>query len=370
MKTYWPLVFVTALFLAVLPVFSASLWSELWVALYWPAMFVLQLAVLTWPWRTVPLRLVISAFLMGAGPVMALVLLVQLPLVSLLEYAYPVHYFFADIVGKNVDVGAVFLAPVCEEAFKILPLAVILIVGPWRHLRYTAGPLDLAVLGAALGGGFQFIETVWRGMAVDLHSYARIAEHISPHLGWFYLLPTLERPEAAATAWFGHAGVTAALALVIGFALRLDARRRIRWLLPAAAGGLATFEHFMTNLGEPDVFWLKALYIADLNGLLSSILFIAGVIWAVILSAGILKRYRNVDPEAVFGLPEAREVFARKPPTAGRLWLALLLMRLSRATAFRLDWFGKSRNRPRRIAFALYGMRQTALALKESLRRF
>jgi RsiW-degrading membrane proteinase PrsW (M82 family) len=369
MKYARALLFTATLIFAFIPVFSRSLWAELWAAFYWPALFVVQLFLLTWPWRTVSFRLVLWAFLLGAGPVMALTLLIQAPIVALTEYAYQVHYFFADIVGKNVDVGAVFLAPVSEELLKILPVLLILIIGRWRHLRYTAGPLDFAVLGAAVGAGFQFMETVWQGILyVDLHSYARIAEHVSPHLGPFYLLPTLEWQDGAASAWFGHAGVTATLALAVGLALRLGVRNRAWWLLPIAVGGLVTFEHFLTNLGEPPVFWVKALAVIDLYGVLSSVLFTAGVIWAVVMASRVIKRYREADPEAVFGFGEAgKAIAAGKAALPETFWLALLLMRLHRATAFGMDWYGRSRRRPEKIAFSLYGMRETTLALKASL---
>ncbi len=354
---------LACLALALVPIFSLALWQEVGVALYWPGLFVLQLCLVTWPWRTVPLRLVLGAFLLGAGPVMALTLLVQLPLVALLRDAYAVNYFFYDILGQAVDTGAVIVAPLSEELLKILPLIVILSLGPWRHLRYSGSPLDFALLGAAVGAGFQLVETIWQGIvAIDMHSYARLAEHISPHLGSLYALPTLVWQDGDASAWFGHAGVTATLALAIGLALRLGARRGVWWLLPAGVAVVVTLEHLLSNLGEPSAFWLQAFAFVDLRGILSSLLFTAGMVWAAVLSARILRRYRSADPPAAFGLLEAARATVAHP---ARLPTVLLLLRLNRAVAYGLDWFGHSRARPRPVALALHGLRETSLALQQ-----
>jgi RsiW-degrading membrane proteinase PrsW (M82 family) len=366
MKAHWrTILFLLILLLTVVPIFSTEIWGQLGVALRWPALFVLQLCLVTSPWRTVPLRLVWAAFMLGAGPVMAVTLLVQAPVAAWLEGAYTVNYFVGGLLGESVDVAAVLLAPLSEEVFKILPLVLILLVGPWRHLRYTASPLDWAAVGAALGAGFETTETIWQGIySVDLYSYARLAEHISPHLGPFYLLPTLTRPEWSAFAWFGHAGVTAALALALELALRLAPRRRVWWLLPVGVGGLVILEHLLTNLGEPSVFWLQALALLDLRGLLSALLFVAGTVWAAVMSGKILARYRGADPSAAFGLAEAARAALARPAELAPI---LLLLRLTRAAAYGLDWLGHTRTPPQRVAFMLVGMRELASALRQTL---
>lgn len=355
------IVFTLILIITVVPFYSDLVYKGLPYALYRPGLFILILLVATWPWRTIPPRLMLLSFLLGGSVVMAVTLLIQTGLVAILNLIpETIMRSVGLLFGAQINIRAMFVAPVTEEILKVLPILIILFVGPWKYLRRTAGPLDFALLGAALGGGFQFTETVFMQRGA---SWALPTTFISP------LLPTLEPWYPGIVHWFGHAGTTATLALAIGIAIRLAAKRKVWWILPVPVASLVIFEHFLVAFASrPEVLWLRALATIDRYGLLASNLFVVGMIVSMILSTKILLRYRKVDPEANIDFKATiQAITSSKTELFTRTWAVLLLSRLKLALAFGFDNLGRDKKVPDSVALSMDRLRQAYLTLKKAI---
>lgn len=219
-------------------------------ALLFPAYFLILLLVLTIFNRTVPLRWVLSCFVLGATVV---------PLPTLL-----VSTAFAALSGEDSPLFYSVVVPILEEAFKIAPLLALLIVPRWRY-RWTASATDLLILGAALGAGFDFYETVLNSFSSNWSAGIILDMHDILHLGPIYPFPNLEvkafggiglvRTSGPLAAFIGHGGATAFIALTIGWVRLLGAWLKGKlgavwlglWVVPLIVWGWMVFDHGMFN---------------------------------------------------------------------------------------------------------------------------
>jgi RsiW-degrading membrane proteinase PrsW (M82 family) len=196
------------------------------------------------------LRWVLSCFFLGATVV---------PLPTLL-----VSTAFAAILGEDSPLFYSVAVPILEEAFKIIPLLVLLILPRWRY-RWTASATDLLILGAALGAGFDFYETTLNSLASNWSASTVLDMHDILHLGPIYPFPNLEvktfggiglaRISGTLAAFIGHGGATAFIALVIGWVRLVGAWLKgklgviwlILWIVPLIVWGWMVFDHGMYN---------------------------------------------------------------------------------------------------------------------------
>jgi hypothetical protein len=247
-------------------------------ALLFPAYFLILLLVLTTFNRTVPLRWVLSCFVLGATVV---------PLPTLLVSAV-----FAALLGEDSPLFYSVAVPILEEAFKIIPLLVLLILPRWRY-RWTASASDLLILGAALGAGFDFYETTLNSFASGWSAGTILDMHDILHLGPIYPFPNLEvktfggigfaRTSGFLAAFIGHGGATAFIALVIGWVRLLGAWLKgklgivwlVLWIVPLIVWGWMVFDHGMFNytIDTADLpLLLRVLYTLDIYGRLSTLI--------------------------------------------------------------------------------------------------
>jgi RsiW-degrading membrane proteinase PrsW (M82 family) len=224
--------------------------SRSWPTYWHQLSFLVILAVLTYPIRSVRWGTVYNFFL--AGFLFGWVVV-------------GVQYLIEKVIfgGHLPLLGSVLVAPVTEEIGKILPLLVMVLAG-WRGFRHSYGASDLMLCGAALGSGFGLLEDACH----RVHTYPTPA---SPALLGVAIFPD------SYNGFLGHGASTAFVALALGYLVY--AFRWRRWLFPGVVAallalfwmmadhGLANFSTF--NLSQ---FWLapvRWIWKLDGNGRLS-----------------------------------------------------------------------------------------------------
>lgn len=136
----------------------------------------LQLYLLATLRRTVTLRTMLAAFMLGLGVVAPLTLVVQ----QLWQRALPdvASWFGIRVLKFEIDLFAAYtLDPFLEEVLKALPLLILLRL-PLTRTRL--GMVDTILLGAAIGAGFGFAEnlirvSVWAAQSVPASAGWEIA---------------------------------------------------------------------------------------------------------------------------------------------------------------------------------------------------
>lgn len=269
-------------------------------ALLFPAYFMLCLLVFTTFNRTVPLRWVLSCFILGATVV---------PLATLLT-----NGLFTVVLDVEDAFFYSVIVPLLEETLKVAPLLTLLILSRWRY-RWTVGATDLLILGAAFGSGFGFYEDVLRGFTSTGFSAATLlAGHTAtPHLGPFYLFPNMDirvwsgigfnRSSGTAAAFIGHGGSTAFIGLTIGLVRILGARLKKRiggfwlllWIIPLIVWGWMVFDHGMFNYAEDTAalpILLRIPYTLDWYGRTSSIALYLLILATIAVEQWLLWRIR------------------------------------------------------------------------------
>jgi RsiW-degrading membrane proteinase PrsW (M82 family) len=274
-------------FLAVYGCFVLAFIGKTGPALLFPLYFVLAMLVATTFNRTVSLGWVLMFFIYGSTAVAFVILVLS----------WPVNAVFGT---DSLFAGAVVI-PILEEALKVAPLVVFLLLKRWRF-RWTAGALDLMVLGAAVGAGFAFFEDTLLGFASGGFGRIGAAEYImrsheaTPHLGPLYLFPSMDIATAD-TAFIGHAAATALVGLALGLARMLGLRlRRGGWVLPAVVLLWVIMDHVMFNWvvhegGRPGL--AKFYYTLNAGGMLTSIVLYLALIGTVVYERVILQRNRE-----------------------------------------------------------------------------
>ncbi len=92
--------------------------------------------------------------------------------------------------------------------------------------------------------------------------------------------------------WFGHAGMTGAISMALGFFVYLKRKRYI--FIPVAAYILCAFDHAMWNWYQPypEQTWAKILPALTLYGRLVPILFAFGLLAAIFIQVRYKKRFK------------------------------------------------------------------------------
>jgi RsiW-degrading membrane proteinase PrsW (M82 family) len=200
-------------------VFVQFLWSFYVLLQFW---VLCRSKTLTW-------RRYSAFFLAGAwvcAPLAALVVL-------------PVHAVFG---GEPTDAWSqAALTPVVEEGIKLMPLGVYLFLS---RRASSLSLCDYALVGAASGAGFQYVEETTRRLIQSGGNW-----HLGESWDLFTLFPGASLPSIFHSKMFaGHAVITAMVALSIGLAVRYrDRLGRYAYLFPGSILAWAIFDHGMYN---------------------------------------------------------------------------------------------------------------------------
>jgi len=300
-------------------------------ATVWQVPLMLELLILSLPWRTVSARTIVRWFLIGVGPIFLLTVLLQWLLVL-----SPLHGWMTDLsgqlglagIGLLGNVHSTVWAPITEEVAKVLPLVLLLIWGR-SHLNRLGGPLDFAILAAATGAGLGFAEDLFQVGSFSWTTPESLLLGLG--IGVLYLLvivnplnryplpvfdfdinyqglvgilnPSVEELELGAT-WPGHGVLPLLVGLAIGFAV-LGRRRygtRLVYLLPALALVWAIWDHFVANwysfarCERADAPTLCGLTQLDFIGGLLPLVAIGGWALATLASQRVVARHAATDP--------------------------------------------------------------------------
>jgi PrsW family intramembrane metalloprotease len=291
----------------------------------WSVPFLLMIAAVSTPWRSVSWVNLVGFFMIGMGPVYLAALLLQFALgISPIEDT--TRRLLDGLANSGFDLGFTTLnrdlwAPITEELVKVAPLLFLVF---WRStgFRTHAGPIDYAVVAGATGAGFAFAEdiTVFLGnifagppgssFGLGLGPIYRSLvgsdparlfgrSDFSDNMSFFYP----EMQEIFGVVWSGHGALAFGLGLAIGLAVWLSRHfsNRIFYLIAPAVYLWATWEHMMTNWyggAGCDRLDLPLCTVADidLRGRIYPVVVLASLGLAIFLSGSVLRAYRKTDP--------------------------------------------------------------------------
>jgi RsiW-degrading membrane proteinase PrsW (M82 family) len=270
------LLICSVVFLSQLPFFmragAGTFLTNVWYHVY----VLVWLLVITALGRTLPLRLLATAFFVGLFLSMAVALAIGFPL--------------ARMVGTDTRLFDVVLVPVLEESTKSLPILLLF----WflaRRGTWQPSMTDGLLLGFLVGAGFALHEDAMYGRVVG-----------SGFDGAFGMIfPTISNYHIRGTGQlfhFYHAEWTALLGLALGAAFFFRQRLQFSWCLPVAALGVIWLDHGRVNymIGEGSSGWIFAvLTTLDMNGRLPVYLLLGGIVAAVAIEVTLLHRIRREE---------------------------------------------------------------------------
>lgn len=291
----------------------------------WSVPFLLMIAAVTTPWRTLSFATLFGLFMIGMGPVYLAALGAQLFL-----GIGPIEGLMRDLVDGLASAGftspipninKVIWAPVTEEVLKVVPLLVLLF---WKGsgFKTLSGPIDYAVAGGVTGAGFALAEDISVRMGQGFLE-GPPSDVFALRLGPLYRDLVGSRPggrfgrsdfadnasfffpemqEIFGVVWSGHGALAFGTGLSIGLAVWLRRRldSRLFYLAPPLVLLWAIWEHMMANwyggagCSRRDV-TMCTLAGFDLRGRIFPILVLAGFALAVYLSGSVLRSYRRTD---------------------------------------------------------------------------
>ncbi len=333
----------------------------------WSVPFVLMIAAVSTPWRSVKWRTVASFFMIGFGPVFLLTALVAWSLdASGVEDMIRRGLNSMATSGIDLrlhDVRADVIAPVIEELFKVLPL---LLIFWWRRsgFRTSAGPLDYAVLAGATGAGLGFAEDIFvhlhQGLSGPTSSifglglgpiYARLVGVENPGFVFTgrsrfadtaaFFFPEMQ--ETLGFVWSGHGALALGTGLALGLAVWWSRRQGTRWfyLVPVAVLLWTMVEHMLNNWyggagcgSRPSP--LCTVASVDLHGRVLPLVVLAGWGYAMWVTGRQSREFRTIDQD--LALPKG-SVNRSAYPSGWRGWIRLWsdrfdFHRLRRKTAY------------------------------------
>jgi hypothetical protein len=338
-KRLWPRVRRFGVIRLVLVLVAVVAFGYLWLQLHgrlpeatvWQIPLVLELLVLSLPWRAVSTGTVLRFFFIGFGPVFLATVATQSLLV-----ASPLDGALRDVSRSMEDAGvgnlgsrvATVYAPITEELWKIIPLLAALAWGRSR-LWAQGGPLDFAVLAAATGAGMGFAEdlfvlgslgwstpgspllglgagTAWVTLVVNplLRVPVDLSNFDLDYQGLMsVVIPSLRVPDGAAV-WPGHGIMPMAFGLALGWAavVRRRAGPRLALAIPVAVLAWSVWDHFIANwyradtcsgAGEPALCGLARI---DLAGAVLPLAVVGMWVLATIAAIRLAARHAAADP--------------------------------------------------------------------------
>lgn len=293
----------------------------------WSVPFLLMIALVSLPWRSISWKHLGGFFMLGMGPVFLLAAVSQWTLGALpiedwtrsgLEALASAGW---DLRINNL--GRDLWAPITEEFWKVTPL---LIFVWWRRtgLRNLAGPLDYAVLAGATGAGMAFSEDIMvflhqglggppsSAFALGLGQIYRSLVGAEATVFTFsgrsdfadnasFFFPEMQ--ELLGVVWSGHGALSFGLGLSLGLAIWAARRRssRVFYLIPVVVYFWVVWEHVMANwYGGAACFAqnspLCTLANLDLRGRIFPLAVLAAFAYAAYLSREAIVVLRDADP--------------------------------------------------------------------------
>jgi hypothetical protein len=291
----------------------------------WSVPFLLVIAAVSAPWRSISWTNLAALFMVGMGPVYLLALFVQW-----LLGVSPIEGWTESLLDSLTEAGIELRltslnkdlwAPLTEELLKVSPLLVLVL---WRRssLRTTAGPIDYAVIAGATGAGFALAEDIsvylGQGLLVGPPS-STFALNLGPAYGALvgsdpgsltgrsgfadnmsFFFPEMQ--DIFGVVWSGHGALALGLGLSVGLTV-WGARRfgsRILYLVPPVAYLWVVWEHMMVNwyggagCNRRDL-PLCTLADLDLRGRIFPIVLLVAWGLAIYVSGRAVRNYRDQD---------------------------------------------------------------------------
>lgn len=207
--------------------------------------------------------------------------------------------------------ASVWIAGPLEETLKLAPIALFAVLARNRFRRSTA--VDLALVGAASGAGFQLVEDVIRRAVSDPDGgglFAQLFRALAAYQPADYG-PLQWQPGAAVYAGVtfpSHLVLTGLVGAAIGIAWHARARFGAAiWIVPVAAWAWATLDHVGFNAAvasDPSLpAALDLLHRALGSGAGSRWAFAVGLVVAVLVDTDHRRRQRLPSPIASVGRP-------------------------------------------------------------------
>jgi RsiW-degrading membrane proteinase PrsW (M82 family) len=260
-----------AIALAVAILLATDTWPILWQQLS----FLIGLAVLTYPVRSVRWGTVYNFFLFGL--VWGFVIV-------------GVQYLLEMVLlgGRVETFRSAVLAPLTEEPLKVAPLLLAFLVARWRF-RHSYGASDLMLLAGALGAGFGFFEN-------SLHGHPFPGTPVSPKVLGFTVFPD------SIDGFIGHGAASAMIGLTLGYLIyALRWKRLAPWGVAAVL--LSTLwvmaDHGLANYraSSAEMFFLfRWVWALDGQGTWTPYLFFALILLTIAAERVVLSRVLRPFP--------------------------------------------------------------------------
>lgn len=200
--------------------------------------------------------------------------------------------------GREQDVWSqAFLTPIAEELLKLMPLGVYLFLS---RRASTLSLSDYALIGAATGAGFQFLEeTTRRLVSGGIFDYGvSLFEGKVIHWDIFALFPGyFEDGLLPDKMTAGHPLLTAMVALGFGLATRFKSKlMRSSYIFPVILLVWAIFDHAIWNAGYRAPSWLTGIHDLLGSGYAAKPVFLIMLGAALIIDYWELNRVREKIP--------------------------------------------------------------------------
>jgi len=249
-------------------VFVLDLFAQLWtLAILWIAAA---------PVRTLGWRAFVGVGLTGFLGLTALARLIGAPIV--------------EKMGASSMLATAVWVPVTEELLKLLPVVLVLMMA-MRRARTRPSVLDVTLLGAWAGAGFNVFENATLGRGGFSLFTNPILSLVFPSEG-----------KGMAFGWTvvqtGHLVHTSLIALGIAFPLFYPRQFARRWVVPVVAIGAVIVEHCSQNAivtGRLNEIIAKLSIIVTLGGRLTSVLLIGGVAYVMLREWRVVGRTLDLE---------------------------------------------------------------------------
>lgn len=201
--------------------------------------------------------------------------------------------------GREQDVWSqAFLTPIAEEVLKLIPIGVYLFLS---RRASTLSLSDYALMGAATGAGFQFLEETTRRLVSGGNYGVTLLGGKVLHWDLFTLFPGyFEEGFLPDKMSAGHSLLTAMVALGIGLALRFKSKlKRSAYIFPVILLVWSIFDHAIWNASYRAPDWLTGIHDLLGSGYAAKPVFLMMLGAALIIDYWELNRIREKIPMLV-----------------------------------------------------------------------
>nr|WP_283248469.1 PrsW family glutamic-type intramembrane protease [Bacillus sp. FJAT-49711] len=188
-----------------------------------------------------------------------------------------------------------FLTPIAEEVLKLIPLAVYLF---FSRRASSLSLSDYALIGAATGAGFQFIEEATRRLISGSHYGVTLLGGKVLHWDLFTLFPGYFEESIFPTQMTsGHALLTAMVTLGIGIAIRYRLKfLNYIFIFPGFLLFMAIYDHILWNASYQAPKLLQSIHKLIGSGYAAKPFFLLMLIAALLIDYSEINRVRDKLP--------------------------------------------------------------------------